>query len=148
MNNLSLKEFISILRGKLQRSKVLIYLTPGAHVHHINGDISDDSLENLEVLTAGEHSRRHKAERLSAAKEIDWSIITSIELYGEAEVYDIEMEPPHHNFIAAGLVAHNCHHYGGCDFLGVCNKDPASRENFLRKKFYQRPWNPLKKRGI
>lgn len=33
--------------------------------------------------------------------------IVSIEEYGEEDTYDIEMEDPHHNFIANGIVVHN-----------------------------------------
>lgn len=31
----------------------------GEHVHHINGDCSDDRFENLEVLTPAEHYAKH-----------------------------------------------------------------------------------------
>jgi hypothetical protein len=33
------------------------------HVHHINGDPSDNRVENLRVLSAGDHSRLHARER-------------------------------------------------------------------------------------
>lgn len=39
-----------------------------------------------------------------------------------------------------------CHNYGGCKFLGVCNKDPAIRGRYLETKFTRRVWNPLKER--
>ena len=39
-----------------------------------------------------------------------------------------------------------CHQYGGCDFRGICNKDPASRRQHLLTKFEQVSWNPLKDR--
>lgn len=35
-------------------------LASNEHVHHINGDITDNSIGNLEVLTNVEHSRRHR----------------------------------------------------------------------------------------
>ncbi len=40
----------------------------------------------------------------------------------------------------------SCHQYGGCDFLGICNKDPAVRETFLRTHFTKRVWDPTKER--
>lgn len=32
----------------------------GMEVHHINGDMSDNRIENLELMTAAEHNRLHK----------------------------------------------------------------------------------------
>lgn len=39
-----------------------------------------------------------------------------------------------------------CHHYGGCDFKGICNKDPSIRKQFLTTHFKRKTWNPLEKR--
>lgn len=39
-----------------------------------------------------------------------------------------------------------CHHYGGCDFKGICNKDPAVRKVFLETHFKRKLWDPLKER--
>jgi hypothetical protein len=38
-------------------------LEPGEHVHHVNRDRQDNRVENLMVLTAGEHKRLHNLER-------------------------------------------------------------------------------------
>ena len=44
----------------------------------------------------------------------------------------------------------SCHNYysnatgtGGCPFLGICNKDPAVREAYLKTDFEKVEWNPL-----
>lgn len=34
-------------------------LTTREHVHHLNGDRTDNRIENLEVIDASEHARRH-----------------------------------------------------------------------------------------
>ena len=39
-----------------------------------------------------------------------------------------------------------CHHFGGCDFKDICNKDPASRDRFLRTSFKKQVWDPTKER--
>lgn len=39
-----------------------------------------------------------------------------------------------------------CTHYGGCEFRGICGKDPASRDQFLRTHFERKRWNPLEAR--
>jgi len=40
-----------------------------------------------------------------------------------------------------------CHHYGGCEFRGICNKDPAVRQLHLEAAFHRENWNPLQNRG-
>jgi hypothetical protein len=40
----------------------------------------------------------------------------------------------------------SCGNYGGCTFRGICNKDPAVRDAFLRTDFEKRFWNPLEER--
>lgn len=42
----------------------------------------------------------------------------------------------------------SCGNYGGCTFLGVCEKSPGLRDNFLRGSFHIREdlWDPLERR--
>lgn len=52
-------------RGYVLRSRLVVeehlgrLLTTDEHVHHLNGDQSDDRLENLAVLRAAEHGSLH-----------------------------------------------------------------------------------------
>lgn len=54
--------------GKALRARVVWQraygpIPSGYHIHHLNGDIHDDRLENLALLTAAEHSRLHLTQR-------------------------------------------------------------------------------------
>ena len=47
-------------------------LLTGEHVHHVNGDSTDDRLENLRVLSPAEHHALH-GQDVSAAIRADWA---------------------------------------------------------------------------
>lgn len=42
----------------------------------------------------------------------------------------------------------SCGNYGGCQFLGICEKSPGLRDNFLKGSFHVRDdlWDPLERR--
>jgi hypothetical protein len=40
----------------------------------------------------------------------------------------------------------SCSKFGGCQFRGICSKDPSIREMFLNNDFQVRHWNPLEVR--
>jgi hypothetical protein len=44
------------------------YLTKDEHVHHINGDIQDNRIENLQLMTASEHNSYHMKKSWSEGK--------------------------------------------------------------------------------
>ncbi len=87
-------------------------------VHHINEDRADNRPENLRVLSPGQHHREHhkhlhlnggkggKGGLISFVPKIDE--VVSVLDGGTRGVYDIVMEAPHHNFVANGVIVHNC----------------------------------------
>ena len=145
MNGLELDEFVRILRTDPKRAKQLHYLSKDMEVHHKDGDSSNDNPDNLVALTSKDHHAEHDMKK--AVNKIRTTVVTGKEFLGEELVYDIAMEGEQHNFIANGLVAHNCHVYGGCAFRSVCGKTPEVREQWLRAGFERQIWNPLVARG-
>lgn len=107
------------------------------HAHHIIPVVSDISkaydFDNLISVCKSCHSKIHysvQSEKDFASKvlnddskiecvkffnrsfsskklKVHFVKIDSIKVYGEEETYDIEMNAPHHNFIANGIVVHN-----------------------------------------
>lgn len=106
MNDLPFVEYIERLNaGDLEG---LDFLSPSTHVHHEDEDFTNDALENLVALDGREHNRQHALERhndLRFVVRVD--PIVSIEEVGTRETFDIQVEGPHNNYVAGGLVVHN-----------------------------------------
>jgi flavin-dependent thymidylate synthase len=78
---------------------------PARDRHHIDENPYNNELSNLVWLCAKHHRHIHIR---SVLRKVVYSSISSIEMAGEAEVYDLEVDSPHHCFVAEGFVVHNC----------------------------------------
>lgn len=103
-NGYDLKDYVTALRNGETDFEFIPW--PEQHVHHVNGDTEDYRLDNLEVLPAGDHNRRH-ADVTQVAERLTWRGIRSIEWAGPTMTYDITMAEGGAHFIANGFYVHN-----------------------------------------
>ena len=64
MNNMSLDQFVEILRNDPITASKLTYLSNDLIVHHIDEDCTNDALSNLTTIAKLDHDAHH-AERYS-----------------------------------------------------------------------------------
>lgn len=89
-------------------------------IHHKRGK-TNNSIDNLVLTTVSEHAAHHGRQggfvRLDGARSAKGGFVcfvpkvdrvASVEPDGVARVYDVVCEDPHRNFVANGIVIHNC----------------------------------------
>lgn len=87
-------------------------------VHHKNEDRSDNRVSNLKVVSPSGHHREHRkhlhldGSRGGKGGEVRFvpviDAVKSVKSDGVAHVYDVVCGDPHRNFVANGIVVHNC----------------------------------------
>jgi ATP-dependent 26S proteasome regulatory subunit len=111
LNNLDIKEFIQIIRKDPAKAAKLTYLEKNMVVHHIDGNVKNDSLDNLKVLTKLEHDTFHgvtTSYTFFGTEKVTVDSIVEITPRGITDVYDISLEDDPRNFRANGIFVHNC----------------------------------------
>lgn len=108
LSGLSLDEFCERIRaGEL---KGLKFLDPQKwHIHHLDGDHSNDSQDNLVPMTHSEHSTHHGKNdnwRFIAHRAMPVQVVKIVKA-GERDTFDLTVENPHNNYVANGIIVSN-----------------------------------------
>lgn len=105
MNGVSYEEWVTLIKnGKVTAD---MCLPRKLVVHHKDGNRANNELDNLELITTSQHHVEHN-KKLNIPKFIPKNAaIVSITEAGEIDVYDITV-PGAENFVANGLIVHNC----------------------------------------
>lgn len=107
LNGLTYQQFVSQIHSG--DTSELKFVNPRElEVHHRDGDHSNDSPDNLEVLRIRDHRLRHAEEGYkNVLYKTAFEEVVSIKYYGEEVTYDLEVADDPHNFLANGFVVHN-----------------------------------------
>ena len=133
VNGLEIEEFIRITREDPNICKTLVFVDIQTHcVHHKSKDHYDNSIDNLEILTIEEHGRLHNLGNEGYAKFKhgipEFSKVHSIKHHGMEMTYDIRCDEPYRNFVANGIVVHNC----GKTFMVVASADVLAKKGVIQ----------------
>ena len=101
-----LKEDTSKYHKHIKNECEICGTTENLEVHHIDKNHSNNNTSNLMTLCESCHGRTH-TQNLSVAYADE---IISVEDVDNMNVYDIEMDSEYHNFVANGIVVHNCNY--------------------------------------
>jgi RecA/RadA recombinase len=108
MNNISFETYVNRLNNNELNG--LKFLPKGTTIHHKDGDVLNNNIENLIAIDPSIHHRNHAKQNGGnhlryVAIEDTIKLITPI---GKKKTYDLKMASPSHNYIANGFVVHNC----------------------------------------
>jgi len=107
MNNMSLDEFISIIRNDAARAAQLLYLSVDEIVHHADENPLNDALSNLKVIDKLNHDQHHAKSVGLGMISTKIETVASIIADGIEMTYDLTMKAPYQNYIANGFAVHN-----------------------------------------
>ncbi len=112
-NGLDMKEYLRIMNSDslsdAMRRLFLWTIPEDMEIHHIDEDPTNDEIDNLQMVSMPDHKTHHSEVALEAiAMYVEEETVVSIVPAGTQEVYDIVVEDPYRNFIANGILVHNC----------------------------------------
>jgi hypothetical protein len=110
LNKLTLNEFRNRCRWGGSFTTDLAFIDPTRfHVHHKDGNHKNNHPDNLEVRTIEDHLAEHQPGAAAIGDGYPTPVkVISMTEKREEEVYDIACPAPYNNFVANGMVIHNC----------------------------------------
>ena len=106
-NMLSYEDYVALLNGGDRERVLTLWTIPeGYDVHHLDENHENDAIENLALVEHADHARKHGGSGPKRYVELD--PIVAIEPLWPERVYDVKCVDPYHNFVAGGVVVHNC----------------------------------------
>lgn len=142
-NGMSTDEYRNLLNN--YNGEKIWTVPNGMHIHHKNGDHSDNRIENLECLTPKEHAAIHHAGNREMPFGTHYVPIKRIQRgWSCGDVFDIKCFGDHHNFVANGVIVHNCGKSRFCKniairsdikalYIDTENSLPADEFKFLKE---------------
>jgi SNF2 family DNA or RNA helicase len=106
LNGVSLDQFIANTRKPNSGMK---FVDPSKfHIHHIDHNPTNNHTSNLQCLAAEKHRQHHATYDNFKHGTLAFRTVTAIEPVGLEMTYDVICADPYRNFVANGIVIHNC----------------------------------------
>lgn len=108
LNDITLGDFISILKTDEEKSKKLTYVDMKKFdIHHKDFDKTNNHISNLMMMDKIDHQRIHASPKNLNQGIPEFVECVRVETDKEQMTYDIICKDPHRNFVANGIVVHN-----------------------------------------
>jgi hypothetical protein len=107
LNDMTLDEFVWVLRNDPVQAGGLKYLDQSIIVHHLDEDPSNDALSNLTTVDKLNHDQHHAKETGLGTVLTREAKIISITEDREEMTYDMTMKAPYHNYVANDFCVSN-----------------------------------------
>lgn len=112
INNMEYSDFIALLNDTSKKDYIdtLKFVDKTKYdIHHIDKNPDNNDISNLQLIEKSEHYRLHANENIENLSFIVVEDeIASIKSVGMRDTYDIKCFEPFNNYIADGIVVHNC----------------------------------------